>query len=222
FPAVAGHDAAPGAIHAVAVSGGHYHVGRIHTALAEAGLLHNTHILFFSDHGDLHGSHGQFRKTAPWEEAIRVPFILGGGLPAYGDKHSRIPALINHVDVAPTTLGLCGIEKPEWMAGTDYSSLRLAGRQMSSMPDSAFLQMVVPTGHGDSVDRAWRGIVTGDGWKYIVLAGQPWLMFQLNEDPYEQVNLAHNTRYAAERRRLQDRLAAWIHDPGDHFPRPDL
>lgn len=56
-----------------------WNLGRIRQALEEEGLSWNTYIVFFSDHGDLHGSHGQFRKTAPWEEAISIPFIIGGG-----------------------------------------------------------------------------------------------------------------------------------------------
>jgi len=47
-------------------------------------------------------------------------------------------------------------------------------------------------------------------------------MFNLNEDPYEQVNVAHNTRFRAERLRLQDRLAAWIADTGDEFTLPGI
>jgi arylsulfatase A-like enzyme len=199
-----------------------WNLGRIREALAETGLAHNTHILFFSDHGDMHGSHGQFRKTCPWEESIRVPFIVGGHVPRYAFRSGHAPVPINHVDVAPTTLGLCGIEPPAWMQGTDYSGYRVYGRQVVDEPDSAFLQAVIPTLHGDSVDRPWRGIVTRDGWKYVVLEGQPWLMFNLNEDPYEQVNLAHNTVFAAQRRRLQDCLAAWIADTGDQFVLPQM
>ena len=199
-----------------------WNVGRIRQALVEAGLDLDTHIIFFSDHGDLHGSHGQFRKTAPWEEAIRVPFIVGGLHPRYEGRTGRPDVLINHVDIAPTTLGLCGIDKPDWMRGCDYSGLRLPWRPSPEIPDSAFLQSVIPTGHGDSVDRPWRGIVTRDGWKYVVLEGQPWLMFNLNEDPYELVNLAHNTKFRAERRRLQQRLAEWIAETGDAFDLPDL
>ncbi len=131
-------------------------------------------------------------------------------------------ALVNHVDVAPTTLGLCGVDKPDWMRGTDFSGYRVRGRDVKDEPDSAFLQLVVPTGHGDSVDRAWRGLVTRDGWKYVALEGQPWLMFNLNEDPYELVNLAHNTAFKVERKRLQDRLGQWISDTGDEFRLPEV
>ncbi|MBN1582343.1 MAG: sulfatase [Anaerolineae bacterium] len=199
-----------------------WNVGRIRQALDDAGIAGHTHMMFFSDHGDLHGSHGQFLKTAPWEEAIRIPFIIGGHSPRYANKSGRHAVPINHVDVAPTTLGLCGIDAPEWMQGTDYAGYRIVGREVIDEPDSAYLQLVIPTGHGDSVDRAWRGIVTRDGWKYVVLERQPWLMFDLTEDPYEQINLAHNSRFSRERRRLQDRLAAWIVDTGDSFVLPEL
>lgn len=199
-----------------------WNVGRIRDTLADIGLAHNTHIIFFSDHGDLHGSHGQFRKTAPWDEAIRIPFIIGGHVPRYGNKSGRVPIPVNHVDIAPTTLGLCGIDPPDWMEGTDYSGRRVRGRSTADEPDSAYLQCVIPTGHGHSVDRAWRGIVTRDGWKYVAIEGQPWLMFNLNEDPYEQANLAHNTIYRHKRRQLQDRVAQWIRDTGDEFELPEL
>ena len=198
-----------------------WNLGRIRETLARNGLAENTHIVFFSDHGDMHGSHGQFRKTSPWEEAIRIPFIIGGHTPRYANKDGNVTAPINHVDIAPTTLGLCGIDAPAWMEGTDYSGYRIRGREVAREPDSAYLQLVIPTMHGDSVDRPWRGVVTRDGWKYVVLEGQPWLLFNLNEDPYEQVNLAHNTAFARERRALHARLVQWVADTGDGFALPD-
>ena len=197
-------------------------VGRIRAALDAAGLAQDTHIIFFSDHGDQHGSQGQFRKTAPWEESIRVPCIIGGRLPAYQDLQGRHAVPINQVDMAPTTLGLCGITPPSSMVGTDYSGYRLRGSAATTYPESAFLQIVIPTGHGDSVNGAWRGVVTRDGWKYVVLDGRPWLLFNLADDPYEQANLALNSRFAAQHRRLRDQLGAWISDTGDDFALPSV
>jgi arylsulfatase A-like enzyme len=170
----------------------------------------------------MHGSHGQFLKTCPWEEAIRIPFIVGGLHPRYEGRGGRPDYLVNHVDIAPTTLGLCGIDTPEWMRGFDYSGARLPSRPMQQAPDSAFIQSVIPTGHGNSVDRPWRAVVTRDGWKYVVMEHQPWLMFNLNEDPYELVNVAHNTVYRQERHRLNTRLSQWIADTGDTFPLPEV
>ena len=81
---------------------------------------------------------------------------------------------------------------------------------------------MIPTKHPDSVDRPWRGVVTADGWKYVVLEHQSWLMFNLNDDPYEQVNLAHNSIFAAERQRLQAFLKSWIEKTEDSFVLPEL
>jgi arylsulfatase A-like enzyme len=196
-------------------------LGRIRVALDEAGIAEHTHLVFFSDHGDMHGSHGQFRKTSPWEESIRVPFAIGGKL-TYEFHGGRSNLLVNHVDIAPTTLGLCGINKPDWMQGTDLSGYRVKSRPKATAPDSAYLQLVVPTGHADSTDRAWRGVVTADGWKYVCVEKTPWLLFNLNDDPYEQANHAFNSKYGAERKRLQGRLAQWIADTGDTFELPLL
>jgi len=198
-----------------------HNIGRIRQALTAAGLAHNTHIVFFSDHGDMHGSQGMFRKTNPFEESIRIPFIISGEVPRYqGRKVGRMPAVLNHVDIAPTTLGLCGIKKPSWMEGADLSHHRIAKEAAQAEPDSAFLQNVVPTGHADSINRPYRGVVTKDGLKYVTFEGAPWVLFNLNEDPFEQANLAHNNRYRVERRKLSERLRQWIADTGDQFAIP--
>lgn len=200
-----------------------WNLGRIRKALDQAGLGFDTHIVFFSDHGDMHGSNGQFLKMTPHEESIRIPFLIGGGTPHHyggqGNGNFRVP--LNHVDIAPTTLGLCGIAKPSWMEGTDYSHYRFPKKKPASEPDSAYLQSVVPTGHGDSVDKPWRGIVTRDGWKYVCFDGVSFMMHNLNEDPYEQANLAHNVKYRKERKALIGRLRQWIHDTGDKFNVPE-
>ncbi len=199
-----------------------WNVGRIVDLLRATELVDTTHVLVFSDHGDMHGSHGQFRKMGPYEEAIRIPFLVSGERAFYhGRRSGAVQVLLNHVDVAPTTLGLCGIAPPPWMEGTDLSGYRLPNRSSPSV-DSAYLQSVVPTGHPDSVDRPWRGVVTSDGWKYVAFEGVPWLLFNLLEDPLEQANMAHNSRYAEIRKRLNDRLGQWMSDTDDHFVLPNL
>ncbi|MBC2603788.1 sulfatase-like hydrolase/transferase [Puniceicoccus vermicola] len=202
-----------------------WNVGRIVDTLQRLGLYENTHILFFSDHGDMHGSHGQFLKTSPHEESIRIPLILSGVDPtSYGPLRSgNTDALCTNVDLGPTSLGLCGLPVPDSMAGRDLSALRLNREDEPVLPDSAYIQIVKPTGHPDSVERSWRGIVSDDGWKYVCLeGGLPWLLFNLNEDPYEQANLALNPRFAENRQKLHDRLRQWVRDTEDEFDLPNL
>jgi arylsulfatase A-like enzyme len=136
--------------------------------------------------------------------------------------------LSNHVDIAPTTLGLCGIPKPDWMEGTDFSHHRFvrpssgagAPPPAGAEPDSVYLQNVIPTGHPDSINTPYRGIVTRDGWKYVCFENRSWLHFNLNEDPYEEANLAQNNKYRVERVRAIARLKQWVADTGDQFPLP--
>ena len=203
-----------------------WNVGRIVDTLRASGLLEDTIIVFFSDHGDMHGSHGRILKCVPWEESIRVPFLVSkGGTPLLEARgEPPLHTLINHVDIAPTTLGLCGLPAPAWMRGRDMAHYFL-GVEAESPPDSAYLQLVDPGyqyGFAEDRERPWRGVVTADGWKYAVFEGQPWLMYNLNEDPYELANLAHDGRFIAERARLHDRLAAWISDTGDAFELPAI
>jgi arylsulfatase A-like enzyme len=197
-----------------------WNVGRVLETLRELGLDENTHVLFFSDHGDMHGSHGYVRKSSPWEEAIRIPFIVqpAGGVRARAE--TDVP--LNHVDIAPTTLGLCGIAPPAWMVGTDLSYDVMPGRSKPAVqPESAFLQHSFRK-RFDCLNRVWRGVVTCDGWKYVCLEHQPVMLFNLNEDPYELANLVYLDAFNDKRAELQALLADWLVRTGDAFPLPEL
>jgi len=197
-------------------------VGRLMDALQETGLVDNTHVMFFSDHGDQMGSHGLFGKCVPFEESTRIPFLIGGGRPmAYnGYRCGNAPPLINHVDIAPTTLGLCDIATPDWMEGFDYSHHRTGkdmGSRVDQEPDSAYLQLI-----GDRESSyAWRCVVTRDGWKYACVSGGEWLLFDLNTDPFEQNNLAFHTGHRRKRSELNTLLRNWADKTGDRFTFPD-
>jgi arylsulfatase A-like enzyme len=198
-----------------------WNYGRIIETLEQTGQLENTHVFFFADHGESMGSHGMFRKVNPYDEAIRTPMIISGGRATYdGWKRGRLPVLSNSVDIAPTTLGLCDIQKPEWMEGNDYSHYRIQKPAAGPEPDSAYLQNVIPVGHPDSINTPYRGLVTKDGWKLTAFQNLSWLMFNLNEDPFEEANLAQNNGFRAERKRLLNRLKQWVADTGDKFELP--
>jgi arylsulfatase A-like enzyme len=192
-------------------------IGRLVQSLEKNGLSDNTTIVFFADHGDTHGSHGYWRKSNPYEEALRIPCIWA--MP--GGKAGITDAPMNHVDFAPTTLALCGLDVPEWMHGTDFSAhiLTAAEPDTAAEPQSAFIQQC----HGkwfECVEGTWRGIRTRDGWKYVCIEGQPFLMTNLNEDPYELMNLAFQPAYREKRAELQAQLSDWIERTGDEFPLP--
>lgn len=200
-----------------------WNVGRIMAELERSGLADNTYIVFFSDHGDMHGSHGAFRKSVPWEESIRVPFIVGGAGAMARRPGPRPDPVVNHVDIAPTTLGLCGIDKPEAMRGFDYSGWVRGDRPSGEPPESAYLQIISRSQKdGKPTDGGWRAVVSRDGWKYACVEHQPWMLFDLNDDPYELANHARGGKYKVQRRRLHELLRNWMEETGDTFTLPDL
>ncbi|SDT33518.1 Arylsulfatase A [Microlunatus soli] len=172
-----------------------HNLGRLRCELDRLGIADNTYIVFLSDHGDMHGSHGQWRKTSPWEESVRVPLIIGGPSREHQSAH-RVETLINQVDIAPTTLGICGVDVPDRMQGTDFSAVI---SNQAPAPPSTYIGIPVPTGHGSSIDQPWSGVITADGWKYVCLEDRPWLMFDLTDDPYELANHAQDPAYHAQR-----------------------
>ena len=191
-------------------------IGRVVSYLKERGIYDNTYIMFFSDHGDTHGSHGIERKTNPLEESIRVPFIIGGR--KCSEKVGvKLPHLLASIDIGPTSLGLCGIEPPAEWEGFDYSPICRNPESDIDCPTSAYLQNIIPEHHARSVELPWRGVVTADGWKYVTFENIPWMLYNLNDDPYEFRNLAHSGLEKKKRAELGRLLDEWIERTGDRF-----
>lgn len=207
-----------------------FNVGRITSRLKDLDLDRETYVVFLSDHGDMLWSHGQRGKSSPWEEAIRIPFIVSR---VGGNQYMRTgtcDAVLNHVDIAPTTLGLCGIEAPDWMSGHDYSrwcvradSAEYRGEpDPADEPESAYLQQIPRKMHAHSVHRSWRGVVTRDGWKYVCTPGNDWLLFDVAEDALEQANKVYDRSYHGQKERCHALLRRWIEETGDEFELPDI
>lgn len=205
-----------------------WNVGRVLATLRELEVDRETWICFFSDHGDMLGSHGQWEKSSPWEESIRIPLVVARVAGRQVMSTGTSDAVINHVDIGPTSLGLCGIPTPGWARGFDYSGVCLSGTKArdadnsAEEPSSAYLQQIPRKFHRHSVNRAWRGVVTRDGWKYVCTPGNDWLLHNVAEDPYEQANLCYDTIYQERKELLHAELGRWIRETGDDFELPEI
>lgn len=196
-------------------------VGRIYRALEKDNMLDDTYVFFFADHGDCMGAHGFFEKSSHWEESIRIPFMIGGGIPHMGFHSGARDEQISAVDITPTTLGLAGLDVPQDMDGYDYSPMR-RNEPLKNPPDSVYCQHLVRKQLKDGFDRPWRTVITNDNWKYTCMPNAPVALFNLNDDPYEMANLAFNTRFMEQRKRCHERLRRWIEETGDEFELPEL
>lgn len=162
-------------------------VGEIRRALRERGIEDNTILVFTSDHGDMLGSQGYRNKQVPWDESIRVPFLLR--YPSLANWCPReSDALIDAPDIMPTLLGLAGIEVPESVEGLDYSAHIRGGADPS---DGAVLIMCPhPFGQWNrSVGgKEYRGLRTKRHTYTRSLDGS-WLLYDNERDPYQLDNL---------------------------------
>lgn len=183
--------------------------------LDEAGIADDTIVLFFSDHGDMLGSQGETKKQRPWEESIRVPFLLRypRGLGAAGSVRT---APIDTVDVLPTLMDLCGIAPQDSIQGLNYGPYLRGGADPSG--GQALVMCIHPFGQFTVQDggREYRGIVT-ERYTYVESLEGPWLLYDNQADPYQLQNLVQQPAAAAQQARLHAELHALLRARDDEF-----
>jgi len=88
-------------------------VGHIIAALKADGLLDNTVVFFWTDHGMRLYRHKQWL----YEGGVRMPLIVAG--PGIKNGATR-DDLVSGIDITVTTLGLAGVKPGAWMEGRDF------------------------------------------------------------------------------------------------------
>jgi len=86
-------------------------------------------IVVTTDHGEMLGDHGYFRKCEPFEGSANIPFIICGA-PALGFKPAqRINQPVCLEDIMPTLLSLAGTRSPARVDGADLTATLRGGKQ---------------------------------------------------------------------------------------------
>ena len=140
--------------------------------------LTNTVLVFTSVHGDMHGSHGVFRKGWPYEESVRVPLLV----------RNPSQTLLQRRDTGPVSLHdlphmtAAWSELREWRCKRDFAPI--------SLPTAPPIPL--------QCDRPWRGFRSPNHKLILNSNGSPWLYFDLKRDPWEMDNLAGNPKYTLE------------------------
>jgi len=194
-------------------------LGTVLGALEETGVYDDTIVIFTSDHGDMCGSHG-LRSKGPfvYEEIMHVPcYVRAPGLTHAG---SRSDALATHVDLASTICALGGVDpatRPS-LKGVDLGPV-LTDPSATVRDHVLFAHDTAHTTEINHARYAIRGFFDGRtkyARYYGVGGGKPptglwgkdpghklydvdadfvdqeheW--YDLQEDPHELVNLAHD------------------------------
>ncbi len=110
-------------------------VGEKLKELEEAGLLENTIVFYYGDHGGVVAR----SKRYVYESGTRVPFII-----RIPEKYkylfpenkvgSKVDRLISFVDLVPTLLSIAGVQIPEYLQGNAF-----LGKQKTQDPEYAFM-----------------------------------------------------------------------------------
>ncbi|OWU84167.1 hypothetical protein ATO6_14005 [Oceanicola sp. 22II-s10i] len=189
-----------------------HHLGRVLDWLEETGQADSTLIVATADHGEMLGDKFMWGKESVFEAAFHVPMIVrvpgqaGGG---------RVSALTESVDVAPTVLDWIGAEVPEAMDGRSLLPFT-RGEAPEAWRDAVLLE--ADFGHpkdptrfmehmGLPLNASGVSMLRESRWKYVHFGGGvPPMLFDLESDPGETVNLAGDPAYADEVSRMARRL----------------
>ncbi len=184
------------------------HVKKLVQILRQTDQLRNTLIVFVSDNGWLQGEHRiPGDKFLPYDESLRVPFILRGpGVP----KGKTIDGQVSNVDFAPTLVDAARAKAGRVMDGT--SLLPTVERGTRPPKRALAIEALAPLFAGDfpgvnAWDRPYQGVRT-NRYTYVVYTEtkEPELYDRLR-DPYELRNVAADPAYAKVRAQLAVKLS---------------
>lgn len=191
-------------------------MGSLMNTLDECGIVDDTILVFTSDHGDMLGSQGHEKKQRPWDESIRVPFLLRyPGLTGWRARETD--ALIDAPDILPTLLGLCDITIPDTAEGLDFSGHIAGGDDPSD--GAALLLCPQPFGqwsarqHGG---KEYRGLRT-KRYTYARDLQGPWLLYDNENDPHQLRNLIGVPRFSSIQDELDRALSQKLNEQKDEF-----
>ena len=186
-------------------------VGRLLTALSDAGVTDRTLVVVTSDHGEGLGDHGEaVHGYFIYETTLHVPLVIRGPGVKPG---TAIDAVTRSVDLFPTVMEMLGLrDRTPATSGHSLAAAlrgetgRVGGAGASGAIDiPSFAESLVPLVHyGWSDLRSVR-----DGrWKYILAPKAE--LYDLDRDPGELTNLIEQeaARARAMRSGLEQQLRA--------------
>ena len=170
-------------------------IGRLMHTLEEQGLAENTVIIHTSDHGDMLGEHGLWRKMSFYEQSANVPLQISW--PRNFKQGLRISEAVSNIDAVATILDLAGVDLEKWDLD-GQSLIKALHGDTSELKDVAICEHFA---HG--TDRP-MGMVRSGKWKLCYGHGTPVEieLYDLESDPHEFTDLSE----AAEHAHIKDKL----------------
>ncbi len=191
------------------VSGIDAAIGRLITALEEAGLAENTIIVYSADNGYHMGNRGLAGKWSHFEESLRVPLIICDPRVPEAQRGRVTDALALNLDLPSSFLDWAGVPVPEHYQGHSLRQI-IDGEQPSDWRTETFHE------HFAVRNRipAWEGL-RGQRFKYARYFDHDYeFLHDLENDPNELTNLATDPAHAATLEAMRQRTAAIVAELG--------
>ena len=117
-------------------------IGKMISALEEAGIRDNTIIIMWGDHGWHLGDMGVWGKATNYEIATRVPMLIWTPDMPKGSRGKTTAALVELIDMYPTLTELAELELPDHLEGQSF--VPLLGNPNQEWKKAAFSQFPSP------------------------------------------------------------------------------
>ena len=191
-------------------------LGRLFAWMDQKGLSKNTIIAFCSDHGDYMGDHWMGDKDFYHEMAVKVPMIVADPrTEADGTRGQVSDALVEMIDLAPTFMNALGCApKPHIIEGRDLTPLLhgtegFARQYVISEHDYHWSEMARTL--KVEQENAHTVMIFDGRWKYVRCEGFDPILFDLETDPDELVDLGGScdATHVDVRARLEKALLRW-------------
>ena len=171
-------------------------IGRLLQVLEETGQRDNTVVVHFSDHGEMNGEHGMWRKSSLYEASSRVPLQVVW--PEHIAAGQRLGEVVSLVDLVATLVDIADAPSVSPLDG--HSLLGLMQGQREGWKDEAFCEYLA---HGVARPTA---MLRKGRYKLNYSLGDPPELYDIEADPNELNDLAHDEAHASVLTNLQERL----------------
>ncbi|CAN0582533.1 unnamed protein product, partial [Ectocarpus sp. 12 AP-2014] len=189
-------------------------MGRLFKYLEDSGRMDDTMIVFCSDHGDNMGDHWLGEKDLFYDCSARIPLIIYDPRPEADVSRGEITdALVEGIDLTPTFLDFfAGVSKPHVIEGRSLSPL--IHKTKTQWRDFAISEYDYSTREArldlglDQKDARLTMVFDGR-WKYVHAELFRPMLFDLQSDPDELVDLATDAKHSSELARLKEAHFDW-------------
>lgn len=205
-------------------------IGAVVDKLKSTGVYDNTLIILMSDHQSKD-------KCSLYESGVKTPLIIH--YPVKYGKAKVFNQLVQNIDITPTVLEACNIQKPTHAHIDGKSILPLLDNKTDKIHDALFFEY------------GWTRAIRTENWKYLalryskaavelkkekaylyhdktlapmqheVLLSHPnyWdadQLYNMHIDKIETTNLAYDKAYSDTLELLKSKMEAWLNTFGNH------